>query len=184
MLNQNLNASEKEREKLKQDYEEIILLREQEKKEINELRGQRALVWNSEIRGDENTENLKMMNEKLAMEFQGNLEKCERLEEMYNELREQFSEVNKELESSENERAYLRQQYAVTKRNLEKCMQENEVMLGRVHQAEQHRDAAVKETDQALALQLKATRELTKLKVKNLDLSMLDITRSVAIISY
>ncbi|XP_028405044.1 disks large homolog 5-like isoform X2 [Dendronephthya gigantea] len=164
MLNQNLNASEKEREKLKQDYEEIILLREQEKKEINELRGKRALIWNSETHGDENTDNLKMMNEKLAMEFQVNLEKGERLEEMYNELRKQFSEVNKELESSENERAYLRQQYAVTKRNLEKCMQENEVILGRIHQAEQHRDAAVKETDQALALQLKATRELTKLK--------------------
>lgn len=41
MLNQKLNASEKEQEKLKQDYEEIILLREQEKKEINELRVER-----------------------------------------------------------------------------------------------------------------------------------------------
>ena len=165
MLNQKLNASEKEREKLKQDYEEIILLREQEKNEMNELRSKRSMLWNSEL-GDDNVENLKAMNEKLALELQMNVEKNHGLEDMFTELRKQYSEVDKALESSENEKAYLRQQCAVTKRSLDKCMHENEIVLGRVHQAEQHRDAAVKETDQALALQLKATRELAKLKVK------------------
>lgn len=165
MLHQKLNASEKEREKLKQNYEEIILLREQEKKEMNELRGKRPTLWTSEL-GEENVENLKAMNEKLALELQMNVEKYEELEEKFTDLRKQLAEVNKALDSSENEKVYLRRQCAVTKRSLDKCMQENEVVLGRVHQAEQHRDAAVKETDQALALQLKATRELTKLKVK------------------
>ena len=165
MLHQKLNVSEKEREKLKQDYEEIILLREQEKKEMNELRGKRSTLWTPESDGEENIENLKAMNEKLALDLQVNVEKYEELEEKFTELRKQLAEVNKALEGSENEKVYLRRQCAVTKRSLDKCMQENEVVLGRVHQAEQHRDAAVKETDQALALQLKATRELNKLKV-------------------
>ena len=163
MLNQKLNASEKEREKLKQDYEEIILLREQERKDMNEMRNKRSLLWDTEP-GNDNVENLKALNEKLALELQMNGEKYRALEEMFTGLRQQLAEVNKALESSEKEKAYWKQQCAVTKRSLDKYMRENEVALGRVHQAEMHRDAAVKETDQALALQLKATRELTKLK--------------------
>ena len=173
MLNQKLNASEKEREKLKQDYEEIILLREQEKKEINELRSKRPTLWNSDL-GEDNIENVKAMNEKLALELQMNVDKYQALEQMFTELRKQFAEVNKALESLEKEKAYWKQQCAVTKRSLDKYMRENEVALGRVHQAELHRDAAVKETDQALALQLKATRELSKLKVNCLKLTTLD----------
>ena len=167
MLNQKLNASEKERDKLKQDYEEIILLREQEKKEISELRGKRSALWKPEVSGDDGNENLKAMSEKLALELQMNVEKYGALENKFGELRKKLAEVNQELESAQNEKAYLKRQFAVTKRNLDKYMHENEIVMGRVHQAEQHRDAAVKETDQALALQLKATRELTKLKVNH-----------------
>ncbi len=173
MLNQKLNASEKEREKLKQDYEEIILLREQEKKEMNELRNKRPTLWNSDL-GEDNIENVKAMNEKLALELQMNVDKYQALEQMFTELRKQFAEVNKALESLEKEKAYWKQQCAVTKRSLDKYMRENEVALGRVHQAELHRDAAVKETDQALALQLKATRELSKLKVNYFKRTALD----------
>ena len=164
MLNQKLNASEKERDKLKQDYEEIILLREQEKKEISELRGKRPAVWKPEA-GKDGNENLQAMSDKLALELQMNVEKYGALESKCGELRKKLAEANMELESAQNEKAYLKRQFAVTKRNLDKYMHENEIVMGRVHQAEQHRDAAVKETDQALALQLKATRELTKIKV-------------------
>lgn len=125
----------------------------------------RSTLWSSQLGDVNDVQNVKATSEKLAMELQVNIEKYQRLEEKFSEIRKQFSEVKKELDTSENERAYLKQQWSVTKRNLEKCMHEKEVVLGRVHQAEQHRDAAVKETDQALALQLKATRELTKIKV-------------------
>lgn len=161
MLYQKLNASEKEREKLRQDYEAIIFLREQEKKEMNELRSKRSVMWNSES-NEESIEELRAMNEKLVLELRRNVEN----HQGFVELQKQLSEVNAALESSEKEKAYLTQQYAVTKRSLDKYVRENEMVIGRVHQAEQHRDAAVKETDQALALQLKATRELTKLKVR------------------
>ena len=166
MLNQKLNASENERKKLQQDYEEIILLREQEKKEINELRGKRGKIWdkeNDEVLSKE-YETLKTMNDKLRMEFQLNLDKYKRQEERFSEMKEQLGLATKELETTENERAYLKQQYSVMKRNCEKLMHEKDIVVSRVHQAEQHRDAAVKETDQAMTLQLKATRELTKLK--------------------
>lgn len=166
MLSQKLNASEKEREKLKQDYEEIILLREQEKKEMNELRGKRGKPWNQENDDmlSKEHEGLKAMYDKLRVEFRHNVDKYQRLEDSFSEVKEQLNSVSKELETTENERAYLKQQYSVMKRNYEKSMHEKEIVLNRVHQAEQHRDAAVKETGQAMALQLKATRELTKLK--------------------
>lgn len=158
MLNQKLNSSEMEREKLKQDYEEIILLREQEKKEISELRDDnRPPVWSESI----SQENSEISHFK----FQIDVKEYEELDKSFTDLRKRFSGVTVQLENSEKERTYWKQQCAVTKRSLEKAVQENEVMIGRVHQAELHRDAAVKETDEALALQMKATRELTKLKV-------------------
>lgn len=152
MLYQNLQRRfeqiNTERNKLQQEYEEIVLLREREKIEMKDNQQYEKYLKN------QSKHNLL-------------LDRFQNLEGDYSALKIQFDDVMDERESLLMERNGLKQQSDAAIKKYDKAMKDCEIAMKKSiqekQQAQQQRDSARRECDQVMALQVKTAKDITKL---------------------
>lgn len=160
-----------DRDKLKQEYEEIVLLREREKIELIEMKdNQRYEEYLNSQTGNtsfDKYESQQDVDQELQSEYNHLFNSFQNLESDYSALKRQFDGLTHERDSLIIERNGLKQQSEAAIKKYEKAMKDRDAVMKKSYQekqqAQQQRDMARRECDQVMSLQLKTAKDMTKL---------------------
>lgn len=156
-----------EREKLKQEYEEIVLLREREKIELIEMRdNQKYEEFVNSHSGNtyesykQEYDGLQDSHRELRSKYNHLLNTYQNLESDFSALKIQFDGLLNEQDSLIIERNGLRQQAEAAIKKYDKAIKDREAAMKTSYQVQQERE---RERDQVMSLQVKSAKDITKL---------------------
>ena len=167
---------QQEKQKLQQDYEEIVLLRELEKVEKLETSGSsgKNASGGGASKAEDHSDDVELLK-KQNMDLTEELEdfkadyalvtsKLSKSEEETAKLREQYNALVSERDTLIIERNALKQQCTAAIRGYDKALREKDETAKSAVHAKQQRDLALRECDQVMALRIKDSKDITKLK--------------------
>lgn len=179
MLYQNLQRRFEEinveRDKLQQEYEEIVLLREREKIEMKDNQQYEKYLKNHAGNtgfdkyesNQKDFEGLQDVHRDLRSKYNHLINRFQNLESDYSALKMQMDTVIHERDSLLMERNGLKQQSEAAVKKYDKAIKDFETALKKSmqekQQAQQQRDSALRECDQVMSLQVKTAKDITKL---------------------
>ena len=157
-----------EREKLKQEYEEIVLLREREKIELRQMRNNQKYEefhsgntsFDKYESHKKEYENLQDSHRDLRSKYNHMFNSYQNLEADYSALKNQFEDLLHEQDSLIVERNGLKQQVEAAINKYDKAIKDREAVLKTSYQVTQERE---REREQVMTLQVKTAKDIAKL---------------------